>query len=131
MEITIKEIGSLAAITRQQNLINNLDGIIQEVLANIARDIVDDAQDMVSILYPPASLPLQPPHLRTGNLQDSIKVLEITENKAIVGALADYAGFLEEGTSKMIQRPFLITAVLSKINEFRDLFFRKNHEVLG
>lgn len=47
----------------------------------------------------------------TGNLRDSISV-ETDGQKAVVTATADYAAYVEFGTSKAAAQPFLVPAIL-------------------
>lgn len=77
-------------------------------------------RELVGVSYPPASVPGTPPHLRTGNLRDSIRA-EVARGgfgfgryygRVVVGA--DYAGYLEHGTSKMGARPFAARALAEK-----------------
>lgn len=57
-----------------------------------------------------SSAPGQPPANDTGNLVESIKV-EKKKDFSIVKIDADYAGYLEYGTSKMRPRPFILPAI--------------------
>ena len=58
-----------------------------------------------------SSAPGQPPANDTGELIDSIKV-EKRKNTSTVKIDADYAGYLEYGTSKMRPRPFILPALM-------------------
>ena len=57
-----------------------------------------------------SSPPGQPPANDTGELVDSI-VVEKRKGFSIVKINADYAGYLEYGTSKMRPRPFILPAI--------------------
>ena len=64
----------------------------------------------VSIPYPPASSPGNPPHRRTGRLMRSIRsrIGDRGNNVVVeVVATAPYASYLQEGTRRMLARPFL------------------------
>jgi HK97 gp10 family phage protein len=65
--------------------------------------------------YPPASLPGEPPAIRTGKLDLSVRVEQPTFSNGVttggVEATAPYAGYLEFGTSKMAARPFMRPAL--------------------
>jgi HK97 gp10 family phage protein len=75
-----------------------------------------------------ASAPGEPPASNTGNLASSIQPnyridTERTKQTDVV-ARANYAGFLEEGTSRMDARPFLAKA-LQKMRKKILAFIRK------
>ena len=58
-----------------------------------------------------ASAPGQPPAIDTGNLINSIEVGDVTPTQATLGVGAEYAEYLEFGTSRMEARPFLRPAM--------------------
>lgn len=64
-----------------------------------------------------ASAPGEPPAIDTGNLVNSVFSEKSGPGQAVVGASAEYAEYLEFGTSKMAARPFLRPA-LEKVREF-------------
>lgn len=68
--------------------------------------LVQKVQEKISTLYPPASSPGDPPHLRTGTLQGSV-FYSIDGETLSVGASVPYADALEFGTQNMAARPFL------------------------
>jgi hypothetical protein len=79
-----------------------------QALDEIGQEMVDDWKESVSEPYPPASAPGHPPHLRTGNLRDSIghDVDEQQGGAALnLYCSADYFFDLEFGTFKMAARP--------------------------
>jgi HK97 gp10 family phage protein len=57
-----------------------------------------------------SSAPGQPPANDTGELVDSM-VVEKRKNYSLLKINADYAGYLEYGTSKMRPRPFIFPAI--------------------
>lgn len=61
-----------------------IDRMILETMTQFGADMVDDIQFEVNILYPPASVPYEPPHRRTGRLHD-----EITFNIAQQGPITN------------------------------------------
>ena len=68
-----------------------------------------------------ASAPGEPPAIDTSNLSNSIQV-ESTRTGAIVYSTAEYAAYLEFGTSHMGARPFFAPAVEQEAPRFeRDL----------
>lgn len=99
----------------------SFDGVDAE-LADLGREIVTDIKASISVPYPPASEPGQPPHMRTGNLRRSYKfrvegarrksrrdrTLTIESDPAIA---KDYPLYLEFGTSRMAARPHVRPAV--------------------
>ena len=82
-------------------------------------DVVADflekyVKDSLTIPYPPASAPDEPPHMRTGGLLNSIErerqglTLRVGTSSS---ASAYYAKYLEIGTRHMAPRPFLRPAL--------------------
>lgn len=72
-----------------------------------------------------ASTPGQPPAKDTGTLEDSIEYKVTKEGYdvvGLVGSTADYAIYLEFGTSKMAARPFLRPVLENKKKEIVDKF---------
>lgn len=70
--------------------------------------LVDALQENLNTPYPPASDPGEFPHKRTGNLQASVYYQ--FDRRRFTGDIivdAPYAVYLEEGTQKMQERPFL------------------------
>lgn len=64
-----------------------------------------------------ASAPGEPPAVDTGNLKNSLRVLEVTDDFASFGTSADYAAYLEFGTRHMEARPFLRPAADNSVEE--------------
>lgn len=92
-----------------------------------ADDIVQDIQEHWSGHYPPASSPGQSPAVRSGNLDSSIRAQPIDDGftQMISPDLqqAPYGLFLEEGTTNMAPRPYLLPALLRMQKRFRRYFF--------
>lgn len=80
--------------------------------------IVDIVQDLLGELYPPASEPGEAPHLRTGDLQESYESW-INDNVLSIGSDAEYAPYLEFGTSIMQARPHLRPAIEQSLADGR------------
>lgn len=71
-------------------------------------------KDSLIVPFPPASVPGEPPHMRSGNLLNSIvkERIGLTLRVGVAtAAAANYAKFLEIGTKKMAPRPFLRPAL--------------------
>lgn len=85
--------------------------IMEKVAAHIVRKIKAD----LNTPYPPASVPGEAPHRRTGNLRASVdywinrKTLEVDIG---VNVDAPYWQYLEFGTVNMAPRPFLRTNIV-------------------
>ena len=67
-----------------------------------------------------ASAPGEPPAVDTGNLKNSLRVLEVTDDYASYGTSADYAADLEYGSRRMAARPFLRPAVEAGVGEIQE-----------
>ena len=83
------------------------DGI-SESLIKVGVEAVADMKNLVSVHFPPASLPNEPPHMRTGNLQDRID-MKINFREVEVGVYGvPYAHALEYGYGprNLLPRPF-------------------------
>lgn len=64
-----------------------------------------------------ASAPGEPPAVDTGNLKNSLRVLEVTDDYASFGTSADYAAYLEFGTRNMAARPYLRPAAENSVRD--------------
>lgn len=94
---------------------DEIDRAIFDALQEFGRDVVAEMQQRVGILFPPASDPFNPPHLRTGNLQQGISILSIVQEGPIstltIISTMPYTLPLEYGRSRMLPRPFLLPTV--------------------
>lgn len=64
-----------------------------------------------------ASVDGEPPRVQTGRLRASITHRMISETTGEVGTSADYAIYLEFGTSRTMKHPFLVPALEMKRDE--------------
>ena len=86
---------------------SNIESIIHANALIYANKAADYARQIVPIV--------------TGYLQSSIYVEDLGDDVA-VGAYADYAGFVENGTRKMQARPFLGPSLIEAFTEFQNDF---------
>ena len=64
-----------------------------------------------------ASAPGEPPAVDTGNLKNSLRVLEVTDDYASFGTSVDYAADLEFGSRRIAARPFLRPAAENSVGD--------------
>lgn len=88
-----------------ESLTNKFNDFLFFLAEHGAEDIVDN----YTTDHIPSS-PGEPPAVRTGNLRDST-VAEKHDNYATIDVGAEYAEWLEFGTSKIAPRPFVRPAV--------------------
>lgn len=96
------------------DLMNKVMDRAQRAADDFGNEVQDDVQNALSIAYPPASAPGEKPHKRTGKLRSLTLSLParnytISSDKLTVEIVsgAEYAEFLENGTSRMKARPFM------------------------
>jgi HK97 gp10 family phage protein len=77
-----------------------------------------------------ASAPGEAPAVETGNLKNSVRVLEANAERAVLGATAEYAAYLEFGTRHMAPRPYMRPAVDEHIGEIEEVMARVIDEAL-
>lgn len=87
--------------------------------------IVNTVKILISVAYPPPSSPFNPPHMRTGQLQESYDILEIGDYYVDVGTDLEYAFYLEFGTGTMQPRPHFFGTAMEVIKDFPKLFLTK------
>ncbi len=58
--------------------------------------------------------------VRTGNLRSSI-AYDADDRQVIIGSDVTYAMYVEEGTSRMRPRPYLRPAIVSHLEEYREI----------
>lgn len=87
--------------------------------------IVNTVKLLISVAYPPPSSPFNPPHMRTGQLQESYDILEIGDYFVVVGTDIEYAFYLEFGTEKMQPRPHFFGTAIEVMKDFPRLFLDK------
>lgn len=97
------------------NLCNDIAAALGDrlitALNNTADAIAADAQQSVGTPYPPASEPGEAPHLRTGELQQSIHAVhDVSPTEADVVSDSDHSAAMEFGTARVAPRPFMTPA---------------------
>lgn len=112
---------------------NFVENGIKKALTQIGTLIVKETQK--GIKNPPksgrtygshrASKAGEYPANKTGNLRRSVNFEVKNKNKMVVGATADYAVFLEEGTSKIDPRKLFEFTIRKQRDKIRDIV-RKN-----
>jgi len=112
---SLRALGLRLAIDKTKELGEHIETANKLVLRRIAEDIVDDAKLAVPV--------------RTGYLKSTIGIQAETIDSVDVGATAPYAGFVEDGTSKMVARPYLRPAVQSQARNFGDLVVQEMERV--
>lgn len=121
--ITFENVGWDITERQLERIQSMLRNDSQVLLIDAATQVVNMAKLLVSISYPPPSSPFNPPHMRTGQLQESIDIQEINDFVISVGSLLDYSFYLEYGTAKMLPRPHLVPAVLEVMKDFPEVLF--------
>ena len=101
-----------------QRVMRVLDDEASVILVSAVNELISVMQILVSMGFPPPSIPGEPPHMRTGELQISIGIRNIEPYAVTIEASAPYAIYLEYGTSKMQPRPFWNIS----LQEFQDNF---------
>ena len=71
----------------------------------VANEMVAAIRSTIQIPYPPASVPGEPPHRRSGRLTKSVRI-KATKAGLNVRTVS-YGFYLEGGTSNMAPRPFI------------------------
>ncbi len=68
-------------------------------------------------------LALQDVRFRTGALRASLQIfIDRTELRVVVGTDIGYGKFVELGTSKMQAHPYLVPALFTALNEFKERY---------
>ena len=89
---------------------------MDEATQRVAKEVLDDVREHWSGVYPPASTAGKPPAIRSGKLHRSGRVRAgstkgWTMQYRVVFEVG-YAQFLEKGTQRMAERPFLKPAII-------------------
>ena len=80
----------------------------------MAEELAKEIRKAISTPYPPASRPGRPPHMRTGKLLRSVKVVRTLLGARVQigkGLPGFYASYLEYGTRNMKARPYFSRAM--------------------
>ena len=103
------------AINVSQRIGEQVESIATDMAKSAARRGVHEGKRAVSTPYPPASLPGNPPHRRTGRFRRGINATVTAVSRTLHGAIqirgrvssrAPYGKFLEFGTRRMRARPW-------------------------
>jgi hypothetical protein len=96
----------------------------------MAEYYVERLKEDVSVEYPPPSDPYMLPHLRSGDFRESIG-WRWSDKGIELGSDSPYARFLEEGTSKMLPRPWLIFGIMNHRSGAIQAYFEEAREELS
>lgn len=113
-----------------------IKGDLVHRLEKAGRIVRDKAKDLIAERYPPASVPGEPPHKRTGDLRRSVRfAVDNGKLVVIIGSWIEartrhhednhYPLWLELGTRKMRARPWLRPALQESFSEIQSLFSEK------
>ena len=99
-------------LSQLDKLPDHLEKYVTRGLKIAAANAVEQIQQEIATAYPPESLPYMPPHARTGALMRSARIsavepLRVTVSVGGEDTFVPYAQYLEFGTSKMTERPFV------------------------
>ena len=115
-----RNLDRLAGAERRQAQRNGLEAGIRVVETHVKIELQTPGSGEVytrgSVSHQ-ASAPGQPPAIDTGTLINSVNVDDVTPTEAVLGVGAEYAEYLEFGTSRMEARPFLRPAMDENENE--------------
>jgi len=104
-------VAQVKIVWRDAQFMAGLMAEIQRRMLTVEALTVEYYREATARSYPPASLPGQFPHRRTGLLQRSLRsnVNRVSGNRVqlVLTNTAPYAGFLETGTSRMGARPHM------------------------
>jgi HK97 gp10 family phage protein len=92
------------------DVVNRIRSVLMQTMHQQGQESVDRIKKSIGTQYPPASSPGEPPHKRTGGLQNSVGYNVTVAGPSAnleVTATAPYAAYLEYGTENMAARPFL------------------------
>lgn len=123
----------------EQLFFDRLGGRLSPGLDRAAEAIARRMRNLVDTPFPPASRPGNPPHKRSGNLQDKIQVVKSGPLSRQIGSAANYAIYLELGTGErasdirktknyrpgrrqgagMYRRPFVVKSLMQSKSEIR------------
>lgn len=101
--------------SNRQTILERARDVLWRSMNDTANDAVIDTKDSIGIDYPPASYAMEPPHRRTGNLQDGIsQTTRFDGAMAVASTVSSERAdgdpmvpvWLEWGTSKLFPRPF-------------------------
>lgn len=88
-------------------IIGRIEPRVEDALDELTDKTLDYGRRLLSIPFPPASSPGEAPHRRSGQLQRSGGVMPAEKLHRELRFTAEWAIYLELGTSKMAPRPFM------------------------
>lgn len=100
---------------------------VAEGMGRAAEHVKRTMRRLINVPYPPASLPGESPHRRTGNLRRSINIwLNKQTLQVWVGPTdaANYGIYLEYGTKRMAPRPFMFKALKQEGTKVKNIMQR-------
>lgn len=100
---------SLDGLPGMENLVGKVM-TLKVPIASAMRDIGEEWVEIIRDGMRNSGSPSEPgafPGIVTGTLSASLQVANVSWNNVTITASAEYAEYLEEGTSKMAARPFL------------------------
>lgn len=105
------------AVALLQRLGSNINSSIpQQTLQAGADQLVESAKGVAPVL--------------TGRLRDSIHTTEASATRAVVEASAEYAGFVEYGTSRMSAEPYITPSIPEAVRVIQETATRLLNETI-
>jgi len=120
MRVAVKiEYNRLGEIARR------LPGAVKDVIGETLDDLETDVKTSMAgpkggLIYGAhqASAPGEAPAVDTGNLIDSVQQTMVKADQGLLYTNAEYAEYLEFGTTRMANRPFFVPAAEKERREF-------------
>lgn len=102
-------------MNNEDNILDLITDRLKAGMSEVAEHHCELTREAISVPYPPASSPGNPPHLRTGNLASGIAHSQTADEEYITETFTfDRPGgdphvptYLEEGTPNMAERPYV------------------------
>ena len=107
-----------ATLQINEGVIPELKQMFVEKLKSLGAKAVQEIKDSIQPSMFPSS-PGEPPKEKSGELKESIKY-EVVDEELNIYSEADYAGYLEFGTSKMRPRPFMAPVIERLASSFEE-----------
>lgn len=100
-------------------IIQVLDERLSRAAGRATRFLVAKIKEAIDAPFPPESEPGEPPHKRSGELEESVHEVRLSRGKYQIVVSAPHGYFLEFGTSTMEPRPFFVSTVKKHLSEAR------------